>query len=221
MGGEGSKGAAVRIPRIPLGIVSPSPGVCVFSDQAPGKMRSQCQTHWHRGINLISFKQKSMAAKSTRIVPFRQHARSTHARTHTHCAEEAEGKVSLTGSQPIRSRPHSPEDILPQCSALWELSARVPLVQALRPVRQASSPEPPPPPPGRPRPWSLAALSARGSSQSGRGDRRSGQRPRGLCGQRGFRQAGRRGGGRCTVFSVDGAESTVPHAQVVLLSFLA
>lgn len=104
--------------------------------------------------NLIPFKQKSMAAKPTRIVPFRQGKATQH--THTPVRRPPKVKFPSLAASRSRSRPHSPEDILPQCSALWELSARVPLVQALPPVRQASSPEPPP--------WSLAALSARGAA---------------------------------------------------------
>lgn len=169
-------------------------------------MRAQRQTGWHPGINLIPFKQKNAWPPNP--------PESSSPRV-----EEPNVKCPSQAASHSLSRPQSPQDVLPPALCPVELGARgVPLVQALLPIRKASSP------PWLPPSFHLAALaltaghsaSACGAgSRSGREDGRSGQRPHRPCSGRGFLQAGRRP--LCSLFSVQCGKCSSP-AHVVLVS---
>lgn len=102
-----------------------------------GKMRSQCQTYWHQGINLITFKQKKVWLLHTPALSSRGSALSVRRKPKSQFPSQA-------ARQCLR-RPLSPEDICLQCSALsGSLALPGYLGPSLLPIRQASSPEPPP-----------------------------------------------------------------------------
>lgn len=83
--------------------------------------------------------EKRMAAKSTRIVPCRQPPLPVRRKPNVKCPSQA-------GRQPatLIAALIAPKPFRPQCSALRAQRSRAPLVQALLPTRQASSPELPP-----------------------------------------------------------------------------